>query len=220
MTLTCPHCGYTREVDAARVPDRPVRVSCPGCGEIFPFSKPAQEASPGPEFPEPVEAAEPAAGIRSDIPPAVAAAFATAALPKAGFWVRVVAAVADAAILGLLETLLGTLLAGAGGIEPGFASAEALGMMAFLGFFGMVLGFAYRVFFIGYCGQTPGKMAVKIRVIRTDGVEIGYGRAFLREVVGKFLSKLILGVGYLMVAYDRQKQGLHDKIADTYVIQL
>ena len=45
-------------------------------------------------------------------------------------------------------------------------------------------------------------------------------RAVLREVIGKFLSKLILGIGYLLVAVDSRKQGLHDKIADTYVIKI
>jgi len=86
--------------------------------------------------------------------------------------------------------------------------------------FATVFGYAYLVFFTGYCGQTPGKMAVRIKVVRTNGAEVGFGRAFLREVVGKFCSKIILGVGYLMVAFDPRKQGLHDKIADTCVIKL
>jgi uncharacterized RDD family membrane protein YckC len=34
------------------------------------------------------------------------------------------------------------------------------------------------------------------------------------------VSGLILGIGYLMVAFDERKQGLHDKIADSYVIKL
>jgi uncharacterized RDD family membrane protein YckC len=63
-------------------------------------------------------------------------------------------------------------------------------------------------------------MAARIKVIRTDGTQITYARAILREVVGKFLSKIILGIGYLMVAVDSRKQGLHDKIADTYVIKI
>jgi uncharacterized RDD family membrane protein YckC len=83
-----------------------------------------------------------------------------------------------------------------------------------------VLTVAYYVFFTGYCGQTPGKMALRIKVIRTNGMEIGYGKAALREVLGKFVSGILLGIGYLMVAFDLQKQGLHDKIADTYVIKL
>ncbi|PLY03929.1 MAG: transporter, partial [Desulfuromonas sp.] len=34
------------------------------------------------------------------------------------------------------------------------------------------------------------------------------------------LSGIILGIGYLMVAFDEQKQGLHDRLCDTYVIKL
>jgi uncharacterized RDD family membrane protein YckC len=86
--------------------------------------------------------------------------------------------------------------------------------------FGTVLSISYAVFFTGYCGQTPGKMALRIKVIRTDGAPITYGRAALREVLGKFVSGILLGIGYLMVAFDSKKQGLHDKIADTYVIKL
>ena len=63
-------------------------------------------------------------------------------------------------------------------------------------------------------------MALRIKVIRTDGRQINYGRAALREVLGKFISSVLLCIGYLMVAFDSQKQGLHDKIADTYVIKL
>jgi uncharacterized RDD family membrane protein YckC len=63
-------------------------------------------------------------------------------------------------------------------------------------------------------------MALRIKVIRTDGSPINYGRAALREVLGKFISSILLGIGYLMVAFDNRKQGLHDKIGDTYVIKL
>ncbi|MDX9709761.1 MAG: RDD family protein, partial [Trichloromonas sp.] len=93
-----------------------------------------------------------------------------------------------------------------------------VGLMATL--FGALVGLTYSVFFTGYCGQTPGKMALRIKVIRATGEEIGYGRAFVREVPGKFLSGILLGIGYLMAAFDSQKQGLHDRIADTYVIKL
>ncbi|HCB22768.1 TPA: RDD family protein, partial [Candidatus Daviesbacteria bacterium] len=42
----------------------------------------------------------------------------------------------------------------------------------------------------------------------------------LREILGKLASGLILGIGYLMVAWDSKKQGLHDKIASTYVVRV
>jgi uncharacterized RDD family membrane protein YckC len=161
----------------------------------------------------PPETGIPATQGGESLPDAVAAL-------KAGFWIRAVASLLDMLALGLLESALGALLIRASGMEPEFHSPEGRMILLTVGAFGLVLGYAYRIFFLGYCGQTPGKMAVRVKVIRTDGMEVTYLRAFLREVVGKFLSKLILGIGYLMVAVDSRKQGLHDKLADTYVVKL
>jgi predicted Zn finger-like uncharacterized protein len=215
MLLTCPHCGFSRQVEAARIPEKALRVTCPRCRQGFPFSRDETGRS---ETAEPVVSPPVAAGI----PPAAAGVSTSdaAAAANAGFWIRVVASLLDMLALGLLESALGSLLIRISGLEPGFHSREGLMIMLTVASFGVVLGYAYRVFFIGYCGQTPGKMAVQVKVIRTNGAEVGYVHAFLREVVGKFLSKLILGIGYLMVAVDSRKQGLHDKIADTYVIKL
>jgi len=214
MLLTCPHCGFSRQVEAARIPEKPVKVTCPSCHRGFPFSR--TETSP-PDIAEPpvslpTETGTPAAGGGESLP--------TAAAPKAGFWIRAVASLVDMLAVGLLESVLGSLLIRVGGMEPEFHSPEGRAIMLTVASFGVVLGYTYRVFFIGYCGQTPGKMAARIKVIRTDGTQVTYVRAFLREVVGKFLSKLILGIGYLMVAVDSRKQGLHDKLADTYVIKI
>lgn len=41
LTLTCPHCGFARTMPAEKVPERPVRVTCPKCRESFAFRKPA-----------------------------------------------------------------------------------------------------------------------------------------------------------------------------------
>lgn len=215
MLLTCPHCGFSRQVEAARIPEKLLRVTCPRCRQVFPFSR---DETSQPEAAEPVISQPMEAGI----PPAATgdSTAGAAEAAKAGFWIRAVASLLDMLALGLLESALGSLLIRISGLEPGFHSREGRMIMLTVASFGLVLGYAYRVFFIGYCGQTPGKMAVKVKVIRTDGTEVGYVRAFLREVVGKFLSKLILGIGYLMVAIDSRKQGLHDKIADTYVVKL
>jgi len=94
-------------------------------------------------------------------------------------------------------------------------------MMSVLAFFVIIASsWLYSVFFIGYCGQTPGKMVTRIKVVRSDGSEVGFGAAIFRELVGKFISTLLLGCGYLMVLFDEKNQGLHDKIADTWVIKL
>jgi uncharacterized RDD family membrane protein YckC len=192
-----------------------LRVTCPRCRQVFPFSR---GETGQPDVAEPFISQPIGAGIS---PAATGASMAgAAAAAKAGFWIRVVASLLDMLALGLLESALGSLLVRISGLEPGFHSREGRMIMLTVAAFGVVLGYAYRVFFIGYCGQTPGKMAVRVKVIRTDGTEVGYVRALLREVVGKFLSKLILGIGYLMVAFDSRKQGLHDKIADTYVVKI
>lgn len=142
------------------------------------------------------------------------------AIPKAGFWVRLVAAVIDMIIVFTLQFLLGALLAFAGLSSLGF-NADSAGTIAVLvQIFSYALSFAYYIVFTGYCGQTPGKMAVRIKVIRRDGNAISFGRAAFREVPAKFISGIIFGIGYLMVAFDDQKQGLHDRMARTYVIKL
>jgi uncharacterized RDD family membrane protein YckC len=141
--------------------------------------------------------------------------------PKGGFWVRVVAALVDLVIVSVLQLALVFLLIYILGLTDGITSGDTKELLAGLvGIFSTLVGLIYYVFFIGYCGQTPGKMALRIKVIRTTGEDIGYGRAFLREVVGKFVSGIVLGIGYLWVAFDPQKQGWHDKIAGTYVIKL
>lgn len=150
----------------------------------------------------------------------ITTASAVDALPKAGFLIRVVATLVDAFIVFSLQFVLGSILAVAGTVTTVGAESGA-GETAFLvHFFSYVVSFAYYIFFTGYCGQTPGKMALRIKVIRTDGAPIGYGRAAFREVPAKFLSGIIFGIGYLMVAFDEKKRGLHDRMADTYVIKL
>lgn len=130
---------------------------------------------------------------------------------------RVVATMLDAFIVFILQFVLGFLLAIAG-VAVNSGGSDKVGGLVML--FGYVLSFAYYIIFTGHGGQTPGKMALRIKVIRTDGSDISYRRAAFREVVAKFISGIILGIGYLMVAFDSQKQGLHDRMADTYVIKL
>ena len=77
-------------------------------------------------------------------------------------------------------------------------------------------------YFVGlwaWRGQTLGKMAVAIRVVRTDGRPTGVGAALLR-LVGYLFSTLLLFAGFLMIVFDRQRRGLHDRLADTIVVDL
>jgi len=248
MNITCPKCHFSKSVDPAKVPGRPVRVTCPKCNEGFIFDKTlksgdvADEApvSGRPEISPPMgprsEAASSDHGRRI-----ICSACGTVQSPAAqcvlcgatiivtarpvenqsyaGFWIRVVACMIDVLLLGVMQIVLGMLFNLAidllGLPVEGDPAVELV-----IGLFSAALSIGYAVFFTGYCGQTPGKMALRIKVIRTDGTPIGYGRAALREVFGKSISTILLGIGYLMVAFDGRKQGLHDKIADTCVIKL
>ena len=74
-------------------------------------------------------------------------------------------------------------------------------------------------------GQTLGKQATGIRIVRDDGQPMTYGRALLREGVGKYLLALVtlyiyLVVDYLWPLWDGENQALHDKIASTHVVVL
>ena len=66
---------------------------------------------------------------------------------------------------------------------------------------------------------TVGKRICRLRVTRQDGRRISLPRA-LGRYLGKFVSALILGIGFLMIAWTRRKQGLHDLMADTLVVRL
>ena len=152
-----------------------------------------------------------AQGLTEEIPAPAAS------LPKAGFWIRLGAFLLDLVILGGIGFFTGMLLGT--GLEA-LTSLNDPSLEWIVDRYRKVLMIAYFVFFTGYGGQTPGKMVFGLKVIRTDGTELGFRRAVLREIVGKFVSWLLLMIGYLMVAFDSRKQGLHDKIAKTYVIRL
>jgi uncharacterized RDD family membrane protein YckC len=82
-----------------------------------------------------------------------------------------------------------------------------------------VIGGAYTIFFVGKFGATPGKMALRLRVVLSNGGKVGWGRATGRYFA-ELLSSLTLGIGYLIAAFDDQKRTLHDHICDTRVIRL
>lgn len=134
----------------------------------------------------------------------------------ASFWRRLVATLIDSAAVNAGAFVLGSV-AGAAGFSAG-AAEEGVRVVAFV--LGSLFSLAYSVLFTGLVGQTPGKMAVGIRVVLADGRVPGIGRAFLREVVGKFLSGLVLCVGYLWMLWDSERQCWHDKLVGTRVVRV
>jgi len=68
-------------------------------------------------------------------------------------------------------------------------------------------------------GQTPGKMAIGIRIVKKDGSDLSYLDAFLRNVVGYQLSGFVLFLGYFWSLWDSETQTWHDKIVRTVVVK-
>ena len=112
--------------------------------------------------------------------------------------------------------VLGTLVAGmlGGGARAAGSSAETASIM--LAVFMAVVNLGVIP---GFTGLTLGKWATGLRIERTDGGNVGIGRALLRHFVGYPLSFALLGLGFLMAAVSVHGRGLHDIIAGTVVVR-
>ncbi|MBK8023057.1 MAG: RDD family protein [Chloroflexi bacterium] len=117
----------------------------------------------------------------------------------ADFGTRLAAFFIDGAILFAIESV-------------GFITARGPGVG--VGFF---IGLLYAWFFLTRNnGQTPGKMLMRIRVIKVDGSPISDSEAVLRYI-GYILNSVLL-IGWFLMLIDEKRQGWHDKLANTYVV--
>jgi len=94
---------------------------------------------------------------------------------------------------------------------------DSTGTFVLAGGLGTVIVAIYYAFFWSAAGRTPGKAFMGLRVVTIDGTHPSFGRALVR-VFGYALSALLFYLGYLMVLVDDRRQGLHDKLARTYVV--
>ena len=126
---------------------------------------------------------------------------------KAGFWIRFAAIFVDGILIGIVNSALAAILSlnnnGRSGLQ-------------------ILLGLLYYVYFWSsnspWPGQTVGNKLLNIRVIRTNGSDLTISQALIRYV-GLFISIAVIFIGVIWAAFDPNKQGWHDKIADTYVIK-
>ena len=81
----------------------------------------------------------------------------------------------------------------------------------------LLIGAAYYTLGVSIWSTTLGKKAMGISVLRPDGSKVSFLRAFGRWLA-YIPSAFILFIGYLMVAFRRDKRALHDLICDTAVV--
>nr|WP_181537683.1 RDD family protein [Anoxybacillus calidus] len=78
--------------------------------------------------------------------------------------------------------------------------------------------YLYFIFMTKIFKQTIGKMVFGLKVIDVNNRSLTWSTVLFRELVGKFISKTILFIGFLVAAFSPKKQGIHDMIADTTVV--
>jgi uncharacterized RDD family membrane protein YckC len=140
-----------------------------------------------------------------------------------GFWIRFVAYLIDALIVGFASAAMQVILIrpmmGSASQPSGAAfGAAAIAMLGVAYLVGIAIAATYEGLFVYKVGATPGKMALGLRVVRPDGGPISLGRAIGRYFA-KMLSAIVLLIGYIMIGFDKEKRGLHDLLVDTRVIK-
>ena len=83
----------------------------------------------------------------------------------------------------------------------------------------LLLNLIYDTALITIWATTLGKRPFGLYVVRSDGSRIGPGRALARHLLTELSFMFTLGLIFLVVAFRRDKRGLHDLICDTVVIQ-
>ena len=139
-------------------------------------------------------------GIPSQNPPVISTE--ALMLPRAGFWERMGAAFLDVVLVSILIGIVG-------------------------GFFGHYVGpwigypivLAYFSGLWAWRGTTIGGIVLNLKVVRMDGQPVTFVVALVRGLAAAF-SVVVLFLGFFWIAWDRDKQGWHDRIAGTVVIRL
>ena len=126
-----------------------------------------------------------------------------------GFGLRFIAYSIDAIILFILNWLIGIILV--------YTNLSLF--MLIIAQWGLLLGASaiYEILLTYKYGGTLGKILMNIKVVDEKGNFISFWRSTGRHFA-KYISSIILYIGFLMVLWDGNKQGLHDKMAKTYVI--
>lgn len=128
---------------------------------------------------------------------------------KASFWERLAALIIDELIL-LIPVIAVQLL-----IVRFLPSARAFNFVV-----STLILLTYNIYFLNRMSATPGKRAMKLKVVTDTYGRISLGQIVFRESIGKWLSRLFIELGFLWVLIDKKRQSWHDKIVHSYVIKI
>lgn len=140
---------------------------------------------------------------------------APVAVRYAGFWIRLLAYLIDVGIVygGVVIVLIL--------VEADTSTLNIWWLAAIHGFYTLYACILWMVYDVAFWASpwqaTPGKKLLGLRV-----ADLQYGRVTVLRAAWRYLctfvSALLFGVGFLVIAFSKRKQGLHDMLADTVVI--
>jgi uncharacterized RDD family membrane protein YckC len=147
------------------------------------------------------------------VPPQAEPARGRGGPPPANWWPRVGATLLDQVVI------IGVVLLGAAGAAVAGLAEDTVADVIIAAL--VLFALAYPIVMLTFHeGQTVGKQAARVRVLRLDGEPVGFGRAFVREV-----TKVVFGyTGFLWLIdvlwplWQAENRALHDLIAGTRVV--
>ena len=134
-----------------------------------------------------------------------------------GFGKRLAATLLDGFLVSAITMVVAFLLGFFGVFLDMFRSSDDVPTMWIVPLSGFVISVVYYVASWTRGGMTPAKLLFGQQVVGADGEPLSLRNALLRYV-GYVISVLILSLGFLWIAFDSKRQGLHDKIAGSFVI--
>ncbi|BAG19544.1 RDD family protein [Streptomyces griseus] len=133
-------------------------------------------------------------------------------MPQLAHWgLRAGGLIIDGLVVGVPYLILG----GIGG-AMGDSGGAIIALLGFVALIGLVIWQLYQE---GTTGQTIGKKAVGIRLLReADGRPLGFGMAFVRRLA-HFLDSIACYIGWLWPLWDEKKQTFADKVCSSVVVK-
>lgn len=122
----------------------------------------------------------------------------------------------DLVIVAIIQALLFPLMSRGAVLSGGAVDPSAMAMLYGVSF---ALGIGYVCGFETVRGATPGKMALGIKILKTNGSPIGFGTSLGRLLLKGVFSGLTCLLAYIAVATNPVHQGWHDKLMNTMVVK-
>ena len=132
----------------------------------------------------------------------------------AGFWLRTVAVIIDTVIVLVVIVPLLLLI---------YGQAYFFKTQLFMGPWDFIINYVFPfivvIIFWRFRGATPGKMIFGGVIVDAETLCPPSNKQLIGRYFAYLPALLVFGLGILWVAFDRRKQGWHDKLAKTVVIR-